>query len=237
VTENAGDRSDDTVITIALPLPMPVYGTLVKLVGAAYPDARMGGGEREDALVFYIPKSAVAKRVSKAAAKPIKPDEATDGVEVIRTSPKGLGLSITRDLAEHYVIAARETFAENPGAVNYVEHTVIDAQTHQRYVLTFSRSEHQTPHALRMVAERNAELARASAAAFEERLASYRAPDLTGRVAEVMAERAYESARFEADPAWEELDAGTRQARVAAVIDDAAAIAEGIAWDGRVGSD
>lgn len=235
--ETRGAGGDDTVISIGLPLPMPVYGTLVKLVGAAYPDAMMGGGDDGRFLTFYIPKSAVAKRVSKAAAKAVEPDEATNGVDVIRTGPDGLGLSITRQLANDYVIAARETFAENPGAVNYVEHTVIDAKTHDRYVLTFARSPKQTPHELRMAADREADQARRDSAALEERLAQYRAPELAWRLAGAMARRAYETSRFGADPAWEDLDETTRESRLAAVHAEATDLAVTLGWDGTIDRD
>jgi hypothetical protein len=216
---------DDTVISIRLPLPMPVYGTMMKLVGAAYPDALLGDARYGDGLNFIIPKGVTAKRVSKAAAKAIEPEEGTDDVDVLSAGPEDIGLSLSRKIADDYVVAARETFKENPAGTNYVEHLVIDRENHRRYVLIFAQSPKQTPHELRMAAERELGEARQRHAELEAELAEYRGPGLVQRIAQASAKHEYEKAKVAADTAWEDLDEVVRSSRIVAARRSAVAIA------------
>lgn len=216
---------DGTVITIRLPLPMPVYGTMMKLVGAAYPDAQIGDSRYGDGLNFIIPKGATAKRVSKAASKAVELVDGIDDVDVLRAGPEGLDLSMSRRIAEDYLVAARETFKANPDAVNYVEHTVVDRETHQRYVLIFARSPLQTPHELRMAAEAAREAAERHNAVLQAELGAYRRPGLVNRIAEASAKYQYEAAKFAEDPEWDDLDESLRRSRIEAARTPATAIA------------
>lgn len=226
MTDETWKPSDeDTVITIALPLPMPVYGTLMKLIGAAYPQAHIGDARYGNGLNFIIPKGVTAKRVSKANAKAIEPVEGTDDVDVLSAGPGNLGLSLARKIADEYVVAARETFKENPAGTNYVEHTVIDRETYQRYVLIFAHSPEQTPHELRMAAERALEDARRRNAELDSELSKFRGQGLVERIAAASAKHDYETAKVTADPAWEDLDQTTRSTRIAASRPSAAAVA------------
>jgi hypothetical protein len=57
----------------------------------------------------------------------------------------------------------KASFAENPDAANYLETTVRDPDSGARYVLIFAKSQTQTPHELRTLAEKNLTRARQDA--------------------------------------------------------------------------
>lgn len=154
-----------TDIAIQLPLPMSVTGTLMNLIGAAWPDAvvadnREGlltGGKH---MVLRIPDAAPAAVSAEAiAAAKVEPGE--DDVDLLELGPQGISLRRPDELTAMMLQIMRAGFQEHPDAVNYLENKVYDPTTREEYVLIFARSEGQTPHELRMAAEAKLETARA----------------------------------------------------------------------------
>lgn len=239
MTATPGERATGTIIDIKLPLPMPIVGTLMKLIGTAWPEAQLGDDSYGRGMTFIIPKGAKPKRVTKAATKAIVNDHPTDVdlPDVLEFWPNGMNTSVSRLIADQLVVAARESFTENPDALNYTETLVTDRESGARYVMIFARSPQQTPHALRMAAERALGDAQERNAALEAELAKYRDPGLVDRIAEASAKHEYEKDKVAADPAWEDLDEVTRRSRIGASRRSAAAIAAALDSEGGGSSD
>lgn len=154
-----------TDIAIKLPLPMSVTGTIMNLVGAAWPDAMivdnqdgiLTGGKH---MVLRIPDAPPAEVSNEqlAAAK-VQPGE--DDVDVHELGPQGISVGRPEQLSAMMLEILLASFEDNPDAVNYLESKVRDPKTYQEYVLIFARSQGQTPHQLRMAAEAKLESARA----------------------------------------------------------------------------
>ncbi|MFI7073595.1 hypothetical protein [Micromonospora sediminicola] len=70
-------------------------------------------------------------------------------------SAKGMDLRVTmaRETAAGLVMAAKTFLDANPGAQNYVEQTVIDRESGDRYVILFMKPGGRSPHELRREAE------------------------------------------------------------------------------------
>jgi hypothetical protein len=199
----------------------------MKLIGTAWPDAQIGDNSYGPGMTFIIPEGATPKRITKAAAKAIVNEHASDvGMpDVLKLGPNRMNTSVARELADRLVVAARESFAENPDAVNYTETLVTDRENGARYVMIFARSPHQTPHQLRMAAERELEKAQGRATAMETELARRRGKAFVERIAEASAKHEYEKAKAAADTAWEDLDEVVRSSRIVASRRSAVAIA------------
>lgn len=54
----------------------------------------------------------------------------------------------------------KASFGENPDAAKYLETAITDPDNGSRYVLIFAKSQAQTPHELRTLAEKNLATAR-----------------------------------------------------------------------------
>lgn len=70
----------------------------------------------------------------------------SDGAVNLRVMP-------ALETAAAMVMTAKTILDGNPGAQNYVEHSVIDRETGDRYVLTVHKPAGKTPHELRQEAE------------------------------------------------------------------------------------
>lgn len=146
-----------TRIQIALPLPMDVAGTVMRVIGMAYPEALMEGRDRS--MTFLIPEGARPRKGTKAKAKPEKREELD--TELLEVGPEGVSISTPEVLAAHALEIMKASFKEFPDAKNYLEQRCYDRETHKGYVMTFQRVEGKTAHELRQEAE--AKLAKAEA--------------------------------------------------------------------------
>lgn len=154
-----------TDVAIRLPLPMSVTGTLMNLIGAAWPDAMLvdnqegflTGGKH---MVLRIPE-APAANVSEEQLAAAKVEPGEDDVNVHELGPQGISVTRPEQLSEIMLEIMRAGFEEHPDAVNYLENSVLDPKAGKEYVLIFARSKGQTPHELRMAAEAKLESARA----------------------------------------------------------------------------
>lgn len=151
-----------TELRVKLPLPMDIAGTLMKIVGLTWPNTviKDGSGEHgwrsEHQLVFDIPdedrhKSPKKQAKYEATKQHLSPH---DG-ELTKLGPNNIGVSPVEHLATHWVNMAKQAF-EVMDAPNYLEATVRDktADGFQEYVFYVAKSKDQTPHALRLKAEK-----------------------------------------------------------------------------------
>lgn len=147
-------------VTVSLPLPLEIAGVLMKLIGTAWPGARIA--TNGDGMTFLIPKGVEAAEIHE-----VEVPEDESGSQLLALDGDGVRISTP----EHLAVVAREVmtqaFDDYPDAVNYLEQRVWDRDTQKGYVMTFQRAEGKTPHELRQAAERELEDARRKIAALE----------------------------------------------------------------------
>lgn len=159
-------------IRVETPLPMEVAGTLMQLIGTAWPDAqirtdggRMAFGGR--ALTMLVDHRRRPKKVTKKAAKAIvgqnadQADEAAAAgvgdAEFLGFDDGWVSMSAPEELQLHLASVCMHLLDGNEDAVNYLEWEVrtraTDDAPARSFVLSAARSKGQTPHALRTRAE------------------------------------------------------------------------------------
>ncbi len=161
------------VVRIELPLPMDIAATLIDIIGKTWPRTMIADDEHksERRLALHIDQ----RDRHKTAKKQQKYEEIksyADGwvSNLTELGPNSVGVSPHEILAKMWVDLARQTFTMWPDANNYVESTVYDDETHQRYVFWVAKSDRQTPHELRQQAEARVEELQAKVAELEEPL-------------------------------------------------------------------
>jgi hypothetical protein len=139
-------------IRVITPLPSSVVMTLSRLIDLAWPGAELATGNKGE-ITFRVNTAATAE-VSPAwvAAAKTKPEESD--VLIHELGPQGVSLATPAEFAKALLPVLKGSFQENPDAENYLETTVTDRDDYSRYVMIFARSERQTPHELRMSAEK-----------------------------------------------------------------------------------
>ncbi len=161
---------DVTKIEIGLPLPIDVASTLMSTISVVYPGAMIRTDGRDRTITMTIPntgrRATIPKRKVKAAL--VTADENAEAnlhnvgeVDGQLSVDLGLPEAMSLELAH---IAAGMLSAE--GTVNYLEAECRDGDGN-RYVVCAARSQGQTPHALRLAAEKRAEMAEARLAEME----------------------------------------------------------------------
>lgn len=156
-----------TQIRIELPLPIDITGTLINIVGKTWPgtmikdDGTNWCGERR--LVLEIPDDQRHKspKTAKKYAEVKQHLSAEADALITKLGPNGAGFGIPEYLADILIGLTKIWFTQEPGAKNYIETTVRDPESHQRYVFYVAKSEKQTPHALRTKAEAELETVKA----------------------------------------------------------------------------
>lgn len=153
--------SQNVELHIALPLPIDITGTLIKIIGLTWPGTVIKDGGAGQ-LVLGIPVNERHKNAKRAAqyAKVKKHLDALVDVDITELDTRGGSFGIPEYLAAQYTTMAREAFNSFPEAKNYLETVVTDRETSARYVFYAARSEGQTPHALREKAEADLERVR-----------------------------------------------------------------------------
>lgn len=150
-------------VRIRGPVPLDLAGTLLKAIGTLYPGTRIAPGRDGDALTLLIPDE------DRPAAEGL---DVGPPLEMIRLDPTGLTLGTPPELAATLARMAAETLGENPDAENYLEWTFhVPGDDDCRYVLTFARSTEQTPHELRLAAEKTLKAAQEENARLATRVA------------------------------------------------------------------
>lgn len=145
---------DHTAVRIRGPLPADILGTILQLIGSAYPSARFSSGDDGDAFTLLIPDHERPENADGITGEPL---------EVIRLDPTGISFSIPQELAVTMTSVMEAAFAEfEPD--NYLETQVSVPASEggfRRYAMIFARAPEQSPHELRQAAE--AKLAEANA--------------------------------------------------------------------------
>lgn len=103
-------------------------------------------------------------------------NEMVAGTEFLGMNPNSEGgidlrVKMAAKLAAGLVQAAKGVLEAHPDARNYLEQSVIDRETGDRYVITFCRPGGRTPHQLREDAERQLATANNHIASLKNRLA------------------------------------------------------------------
>lgn len=156
-------KDGEVDIRVRTPLPSSILLTVGSLIEAAWPDAQLVDGEKGE-VTFRVTKAARTDVADETAASLLKEPEGED-LDITRLGPSGVSMANPVWLAASLLAVMKASFGENPDAVNYLETTVFDPDNGSRYVMIFARSAFQTPHELRMTAEKNLATARQDAQA------------------------------------------------------------------------
>jgi hypothetical protein len=152
-------------IRIAYPLSLEIAGPLVKAVGTLWPDAVIDTTE-DRALVMRVPKVKPA-RITKAQLRALLDDEPDEVPEVQRFDGETLTVSTPGEAWQALAQWALIVLEATEGTTNYVEQSVTLRESGKQFVVIACWSKGQTPHHLRMLAERRAERAEKRLAAYE----------------------------------------------------------------------
>jgi hypothetical protein len=153
--ETVSKIKGDTEIHIRLPLPLDIVGTLGELIGTVYPNSRIATN-REDFVILISNDERRVRLTDEQIAATFHPsanpeDEAsfngfrTEGEDLV--AQFGLTQAASLQLASF----CRDMLSME-GAKNYVEFECQDSDN-KKYWVAACRSEGQTPHKLRMIAE------------------------------------------------------------------------------------
>lgn len=156
--------STDTIdIKVATPLPSSVVLTLGALIEAAWPGSGWASNEDRyvNQVIFRVDNSA-RRQVPDEEAAALRVEAGPEDADVIALGPEGASVLTPTDVAANLLPVIKTAFEEFPDAANYLEMPVFDPEDGHRYLLTFCRSAAQTPHELRVKAEKALEEARAS---------------------------------------------------------------------------
>lgn len=141
-------------IKVATPLKASVLLTLGGLIEAAWPNSQLVNNEGpQEQVIFRIDNAArVGVEDEQAAELRIEPDE--HDLDILALGPEGVRTLTPAFVADSFLPVIKEAFEQNPDAENYLEFTLNDRAEHKRYLMTFCQSPQQTPHDLRMLAEK-----------------------------------------------------------------------------------
>lgn len=134
-----------TRVEVKLPLPADVAGTIMKLIGTAYPTARMETAFQ--GMVFLIDDDARPVEVEE-----FTPDAREGDTQITELGGDTFGFS-SETLAAAMLEVVEGALDGTPGAVNYIEQKLWSRATNKQYVMTFQRAEGKTPHELRTAAD------------------------------------------------------------------------------------
>lgn len=143
--------TNTTVISVKLPLPLDVAATITKLIGTAYPNAKMQFAEApadhmniiidlEDRIDDEDDLESVLEKFEK---EPIDPSVGESTYTKYGVEPPQWLVNAIGAVAAEYL----------EDAENYKQTSFHLVHNGQEMVMTVARSEEQTPHALRTAAE------------------------------------------------------------------------------------
>lgn len=147
-------------IKVATPLPSSVLLTLGNLIEAAWPGAELADNEdRFTSQVIFRVNTSARHVIEDAAAAALLIEPGEDDLEITALGPKGVNTITPEIIAQNFVPVIKAAFENFPDAANYLEMPLRDPADGHRYLLTFCRSAAQTPHELRLKAERERDAA------------------------------------------------------------------------------
>lgn len=159
----------DIEVRIGLPLPMDVVTTITRAFAVLWPDgmfdqSRSPGGRELVAVITDEDRMTAATKKALAKAKANSEDVTLEGLLAAWNS-EGMSLSLP-EVANIRLAEICVAMLSTSEAVNYLE-TPVTTKDGQRYAVAACRSIGQTPHQLRMDAERHLGEARDKLAAIE----------------------------------------------------------------------
>lgn len=148
-----------TEVTLAGSIPLDVASTLMRLVGAVYPSARVSSDHR--GMRFHIDDADRADDpgvFDRAAELKVAADEWSLDTYLRQLGDGALEVSLPQILTATLAGLAEGMFAEHGEDVNYLE-TTCTSPSHpgQRWAVIAARSAGRTPHELRQAAEARAD--------------------------------------------------------------------------------
>jgi hypothetical protein len=157
-------EKDTTAVDINFPLPADLFGTIGRIFNLAYPGT-MIDTTTSHLLRLHIPNAERYRdELTRQELLAEKQHVEDAHVAVIQSIEDGnLGIETPEYMSKLLVTCARDMFANNPNAENFLEMQVRDRETNARYVVTVARSERQTP--AQLLRDAKAKLAAAEALA------------------------------------------------------------------------
>jgi hypothetical protein len=169
--------ADEVEVRIGLPLPMDVASTIVRAFAILWPDGhfdqkRSPSGSEMVAVISADDRMTRATKKKLAAAKVNSEDVSLEGLLAAWDPDGSLGLTLPQVANERLadICVAMLSTADAP---NYLETPVRTPDGH-RYAVAACRSVGQTPHALRMKAEKERDAALAEVERLRAELAEVR---------------------------------------------------------------
>lgn len=158
-------------VRIGLPLPMDVAGTITRAFAVLWPDgkfdqSRSPSGREMVAVITDSDRMTNATKKAIAKAKMNSEDVTLEGLLVAWDPDGTLGLTLPQ-VAQERLVEICVAMLSASEAPNYLECPVTTPDG-QRYAVAACRSTKQTPHELRMEAERQLAEAQAKLAAIRE---------------------------------------------------------------------
>lgn len=151
-------------VRIEYPVPLDVAGNLTKALGLMYPDATIRSDDPKSDTCLVLDLGSRTARVSKKrlTEELLEPVDA----DLVRMRDGTVGVS-TPEEAKAGLAEWAAVLLMSQDAFNYVEQPVTDRETGRTFLVTACWSAGQSPHELRMVAEKRAEVAEARVAELE----------------------------------------------------------------------
>lgn len=169
--------ADEVEVRIGLPLPMDVATSIVRAFAVLWPEGhfdqkRSPSGHEMVAVISDADRMTKATKKRIAAAKANSEDTSLEGLLASWDPDGSLGLTLPQVANERLaeICVAMLSVADAP---NYLE-TPVRTPDGQRYAVAACRSMGQTPHALRMKAEKERDAALAEVERLRAELAEAR---------------------------------------------------------------
>lgn len=155
------DEDDRVRVRIEAPLPLNFAGALMTLIGSAWPDTQMSTNtSRGIAMELLVPNDPPVDVDAECLEEIRKSAETAEmEVELQGVHDGWLAFAPPEELQLHLGGVAHSIMCATEGATNYVEWTITTGTepADPSYVLSIARSKLQTPHELRMAAEKKLE--------------------------------------------------------------------------------
>jgi len=135
---------------------MDVAGPLLKAIGTMWPESKIDGTVTHSLSVVLPEKRRAPRRTTKKALTEGISDEHLDS-ELTSFDGSILRATTPDDVRAELAYLAHSMLTSTEGAINYVEFEATDTETDRKFVVSCSWSEAQTPHQLRLAAEKRAD--------------------------------------------------------------------------------
>jgi hypothetical protein len=134
----------EAVIEIA-PLPLSIAGTLMNVIGAVYPNARLGSATR--GIKILIPEDDEPQELPDDIEA--RGYDSENDAELLSVDSTGISIATPETISRICLTVMKQSFQNNPDAINYLETRCYDPSTGKSYAMTFQRVEGKSPAELR----------------------------------------------------------------------------------------